>query len=152
MCDNCVTIVLCVTIAWQLCDNCMCGNCSMCDNCETQPPASIGWVALSSVFVCSFGCPASVTPPLISTIWCFRPHKPYIFSVIHCWVEPSLLLSSLARLWQPITLVWNLQNSKTTTFLEWSGRQLSHGIPCLGHTSGKHWEKCGFRFASFHQK
>ena len=23
--------------------------------------------------------PASVTPPLISTIWCFRPYKPYIF-------------------------------------------------------------------------
>ena len=43
--------------------------------CETQPPASIGWVALSSVVV----CPASVTPPLISTIRCFRPYKPYIF-------------------------------------------------------------------------
>ena len=46
---------------------------------KTQPPASIGWVALSSLFVCLFVCPASVTPPLISTIWCFRPYKPYIF-------------------------------------------------------------------------
>ena len=43
--------------------------------CETQPPASIGWVALSSVFRSS----RIVTSPLISTIWCFRPYKPYIF-------------------------------------------------------------------------
>ena len=49
-------------------------------NCETQPPASIGWVALSSMFVRSFvRCPAWVTPLLISTIWCFRPYKRYIF-------------------------------------------------------------------------
>ena len=49
-------------------------------NCETQPPASIGWVALSSVVRSSFVvCPALVTPPLISTIWCFWPYKPYIF-------------------------------------------------------------------------
>ena len=47
--------------------------------CETQPPASIGWVALSSV-VRLFVCPSRiVTPHLISTIWCFRPYKPYIF-------------------------------------------------------------------------
>ena len=72
-------------------------------HCETQPPASIGWVALSSVVVCRR---ASVTSPLISTIWCFRAYKPYIlcedmilatFQCQHifcCWVEPSLLLSS----------------------------------------------------------
>ena len=46
-------------------------------------PASIGWVALSSLvrsFVRSSSVrPASVTSPLISTMWCFRPHKPYIF-------------------------------------------------------------------------
>ena len=45
-------------------------------------PASIGWVALSSLvcsFVRSFVRPASVTSPLISTIWCSRPYKPYIF-------------------------------------------------------------------------
>ena len=60
----------------------------------------VGWV----------GCPASVTSPLISTIWCFRAYKPYIFCedmilatcechhilCIHCWVEPSLLLSSFS--------------------------------------------------------
>ena len=75
--------------------------------CETQPPASIGWVALSSV-VCLFvrRRPASVTSPLISTIWCFWAYKPYIFCedmilatcqcqhIFCCWVEPSLLLSS----------------------------------------------------------
>ena len=49
--------------------------------------------------------PASVTSPLISTIWCFRAYKPYIFCkdmilatcqcqhIFYCWVEPSLLLS-----------------------------------------------------------
>ena len=46
-------------------------------NCETQPPASIGWVALSSV-VCRRPS-RIVTPHLISTIWCFRPYKPYVF-------------------------------------------------------------------------
>ena len=46
-------------------------------NCETQPPASIGWVALSSV-VCRRPS-RIVTPHIISTIWCFRPYKPYIF-------------------------------------------------------------------------
>jgi hypothetical protein len=72
-------------------------------NCETQPPASIGWVALSSVVRCSFVVRPS---PLISTIWCFRPYKPYISCedmilatcqcqhIFCCWVEPSLLLSS----------------------------------------------------------
>ena len=44
-------------------------------------PASIGWVALSSLVFrsSSFVRPASVTSPLISTIWCSRPYKPYIF-------------------------------------------------------------------------
>ena len=74
--------------------------------CETQPPASIGWVALSSVVRSLFVRPASVTSPLISTIWCFPAYKPYIFCedmilatcqcqhIFCCWVEPSLLLSS----------------------------------------------------------
>ena len=67
--------------------------------CETQPTASIGWVALSSVIVRRrlFARPASVISPFISTIWCFKPYKPYIFCechlfCIHCWVDPSLLL------------------------------------------------------------
>ena len=46
--------------------------------CKTQPPASIGWVALSSLIVVRMS--RIVTPPLISTIWCLRPCKPYIFS------------------------------------------------------------------------
>ena len=32
----------------------------------------------------------------------------------------------------------NLQNLKTTTFSESPGRQLSHGVPRLGHTGGNH--------------
>ena len=62
---------------------------------------------LMRALVCLVGCPASVTSPLISTIWCFRPYKPYIFCqdmilatcqcqhIFCCWVEPSLPLSSL---------------------------------------------------------
>ena len=44
-----------------------------------SPPASKGWVALSSL-VCrlSFVRP-SVPHGNISTVWCFRPYKPYIF-------------------------------------------------------------------------
>ena len=72
--------------------------------CKTQPPASIGWVARSllvrrrssSVLHCKISS-------YLSTTWCFRPYKPYLSvrilswqhdSVIHCWVEPSLLLPS----------------------------------------------------------
>ena len=35
-------------------------------NCETQPPAFIGWLALSSVVRSFVVCPASVTSPLVS--------------------------------------------------------------------------------------
>ena len=71
------------------------------------PPASIGWVALSSV-VRSFVRPSRiVTSP--SPLFDVLDHTNHIFSVriwswqhvsvIHRWVEPSLLLSSLAYLW-----------------------------------------------------
>ena len=70
--------------------------------------SSFHWLS-SSIFSCCclVGCPASVTSPLISTIWCFRAYKPYIFCedvilaacqcqhIFYCWVEPSLLLSIL---------------------------------------------------------
>ena len=71
--------------------------------CKTQPPASIGWVALSSLFVCC----SFVPHPwhiLSSPLFDVSDHTNHIFSVriwswqhvsvIHCWVEPSLLLSS----------------------------------------------------------
>ena len=41
--------------------------------------SSFHWLSSSIFSVCLFVRPASVTPPLISTIWCFRPYKPYIF-------------------------------------------------------------------------
>ena len=70
--------------------------------CETQPPPSIGWVALSSVFVVwSFGRPASVTSPLISTIWCFRAYKLNIFCedmILQAWQHVSVNISSVAEL------------------------------------------------------
>ena len=69
--------------------------------------SSFHWLSSSIFTVCSVVRPASVTPPLISTIWCFRPYKPYIFCEdmilatchchllsIHCWVEPSCLVAS----------------------------------------------------------
>ena len=71
-------------------------------NCETQPPASIGWVVLSSVIVRRLFVrrPASVTSPLISTIWCFRAYKPYIFCEDMILVTYLLLLS-----WAQFTVV-----------------------------------------------
>ena len=41
------------------------------------------WVALSFLVVRSFVClSGSVTSPLISTLWCFRPYKSYM---MHVW-------------------------------------------------------------------
>ena len=68
--------------------------------------SSFHWLSSSVFSYCSVVRPASVTSPLISTIWCFRAYKPYIFCedmilatcqcqhIFCCWVEPSLLLSS----------------------------------------------------------
>ena len=64
--------------------------------------SSFHWLSSSIFNVWLVVRPASVTSPLISTIWCFRPYKPFIFcedmilatcQCHHCWVEPSLLLS-----------------------------------------------------------
>ena len=78
--------------------------------CETQPPASIGWVALSSV-VLLFVVPHP-SHLLSSSLYDVSDHTNHIFSVriwswqhvslniscIHCWVEPSLLLYRLFSL------------------------------------------------------
>ena len=81
-------------------------------SCETQPPASIGWVALSSVFGCLFVVPHR-WHLLSSPLYDVSVHTNHIFSVriwswqhvsvniFCCWVEPSLLLSSL-----PSIQVW----------------------------------------------
>ena len=68
------------------------------------------WLSSSIFSFCRLvGRPASVTSPLISIIWCFRAYKLYIFCedmilatcqcqhIFCCWVEPSLLLSSLRK-------------------------------------------------------
>ena len=70
----------------------------------TQHIAKLSLQLYLQLFVCR---PSRiVTSPLISTIWCFRLYKPYIFcedmilatcqcqQIFCCWVEPSLLLSS----------------------------------------------------------
>ena len=71
--------------------------------------SSFHWLS-SSIFSWLFVCPASITSPLISTIWWFRAYKPYIFCedmilatcqcqhIFCCWVEPRLLLSSYRML------------------------------------------------------
>ena len=71
--------------------------------CETQPPASIGWVALSSL-VCRSSVPhCNISSPLYDVsdhtnhIYSVRISSWQHVSVIHCWVEPSLLLSSLCQ-------------------------------------------------------
>ena len=40
--------------------------------------SSFHWLIIFNVR-CSVVRPASVTPTLISTVWCFRPYKPYSF-------------------------------------------------------------------------
>ena len=69
--------------------------------------SSFHWLSSSIFSYWLFVRPALVTSPLISTTWCFRAYKPYIFCedmilatcqcqhIFCCWVEPSLLLSSL---------------------------------------------------------
>ena len=56
--------------------------CNYYNNCETQrfPDQKLSSsIFTCRLFVCSSVRPASVTSPLISTLWCFRPYKPYIF-------------------------------------------------------------------------
>ena len=91
--------------------------------------SSVHWLS-SSIFSVRrlFVCPASVTPPLISTIWCFRPYKTYIFCEdmilatcqCHlCWVAPSLLLSSSPH----SSAEWRMKKWKCQRFRELGTQQ-----------------------------
>ena len=81
----------------------------VCSNCETQPPASIGWVALFSLIVCHSSFVPHPWHILSSPLYDVSDHTNNIFSVRiwswqHvsvkiCWVEPSLLLSSYLLYW-----------------------------------------------------
>ena len=53
--------------------------------CETQSH-TVHWLS-SSIFTCLFGRSSvrMVTSPFISTVWCFRPYKPYIFWKFNIW-------------------------------------------------------------------
>ena len=55
------------------------------DNCETQ--SHTVQRLSSSIFTCSFVRPSvrMVTSPFISTVWCSRPYKPYIFWKLIIW-------------------------------------------------------------------
>ena len=94
-------------------------------NCETQPPVSIGWVALSSVFVvCSLFVPHR-KHLLSSPLYDVSDHTNYIFSVriwswqhvsvIHCWVEPSLLLSEFMTIFVIQYLIKSTINSQQSS-------------------------------------
>ena len=66
------------------------------------------WVALSLLVGCSVVRPSgSVTSPLISTIWCFTPYKPYM---MHVWwylvVSGSCLMVS-GGVWSMSGGVWS---------------------------------------------
>ena len=67
--------------------------------CETQPPASIGWVALSSVFVCRSFVVTHRWHLLSSPPYDVSEHTNYIFSVrIWSWQHVSVNISSVAEL------------------------------------------------------
>ena len=52
----------------------------------------------------SFGRPASVSSPLISTIWCFRAYKPYIFC------EDMILATCQCQILSYIPSIWVLHS------------------------------------------
>ena len=75
--------------------------------------SSFHWLSSSIFTYCrsSFGCPASVTPPLISTIWCFRPYKPYIF--YEDMILPTCKCHHILILWPS----YHHKSDKTTQIL-----------------------------------
>ena len=61
----------------------------------------------------------------------------------------KIFSSIFTQLWRPITMVWNLQNSKTTTFSELPGRWLSHGTTLYRSYIFKKLSNLRFSFSSF---
>ena len=90
------------------------------DNCETQPPAYIAWVALSSnVRPSCIVRPASVTPPLISPSWCFWPYKTYIFCedmiLVTCQCQHLSSVAELSPVYCCLVLILDLRSKKFET-------------------------------------
>ena len=66
------------------------------------------WVALSLLVGCSVVRPSgSVTSPLISTIWCFTPYKPYMMHVLWCLVVSGPCLMVSGGVWSMSGGVWS---------------------------------------------
>ena len=88
-----------------------------------------------------------VGPTLIQ----FRSPKLKIVAVSFFWTSPLLKICSsiFTQLWRPITMVWNLQNSKTTTVSELPGRWLSHGTTLYRSYIFKKLSNLRFSFSSF---
>ena len=66
---------------------------------------------------CSFVRPSSVTPPLISTKWCFRPYKPYIFC------EDMILATCQCHILSYIPSIW-VSHSCTKSSLQYASNCL----------------------------
>ena len=98
--------------------------------------SSIHWLSSSIFTYClSFVRPASVTPPLISTIWCFRPYKPYIF-----W---KLLVQGYQKLYSHVPntqvhqySIWRSARKTQHVVYFWKEDSVNH--PCIVCASSAH--------------
>ena len=78
------------------------------------------WVALSFLVGCSFVRPSgSVTSPLISTVWCFRPYKPYMMHVWWYLVVSGPCLMVSGGVWSMSGGVWSLSGDVNGYRLIW---------------------------------
>ena len=83
--------------------------------------SSFHWLSSSIFSYCSFVRPSRiVTPHLISTIWCFRPYKPYIFC--EDMIQACQCHSFLS--WAQFTVVWSFTCVSIISF--WWKRQIMH--------------------------
>ena len=109
-------------------------------------------IARPSSLVVRLSRPASVTSPLISTVWSFKPYKPYIFWKImtHYPLNLWLLTHDPHRLTKPINLTIWPSESRTVVqrlvctifhhYLSW--------YPSEYHLRTKFWEFFSFSSSS----
>ena len=76
------------------------------EKCETQ--RFTDQKLSSSIFACRSSRPASVTSSLISTIWCFRPYKPYNMHVWWYLVVSGPCLMVSGGVWSMSGGVWSI--------------------------------------------
>ena len=91
------------------------------------------------------------TTMLVPRWFNFGAQNSKLWPCLFFWTSPLLKIFSsiFTQLWRPITMVWNLQNSKTTTFSELPGRWLSHGTTLYRSYIFKKLSNLRFSFSSF---